>query len=558
MLENIIIRNVAVIDYAEIPFQSGLNILSGETGAGKSIVLEAISLILGSRATTDLIRTECDEASVEGLFDIGSIDWIRPRLEAFGIPCEADELLIRRTIHKSGRHRIWINGTMANLTTLQEVCEGLVDLCGQHEHQSLLKHTTQLELLDRYGGLTAEANSYRETFSSWKTAREELDRLQNEENERQKRADFLDFQIKELRDADLQAGEDEALAQEKTLLQSAESRVQTAEAIRRTLEDEDSGTLEGLRGSMNRMRNLAALDERANPLLEGLERALAEAEEVSLSLNRYLNSSDLDPSRLATVQERLSLIADLRRKYGASVADMIATLEKLELECSGIARTAERLNELQSAVTKLQDQVRTLGGTLSKARLKTAKVFADSVTGELSDLKMGEAIFSIELSPKNEILDWSVQGADLIQYQVRTNRGETARQIGKIASGGELSRLMLAIRRVISDKGGIGVYLFDEVDSGVGGQTAFEVGRKLKSVARFNQVICITHIPQVASFADHHLTVRKMVSGKRTVTHVVPLNSPERKQEIARMLGGPQLTKKSLENAAELLEMALN
>jgi DNA repair protein RecN (Recombination protein N) len=557
MLENIIIRNIAVIDHAEIPFQSGLNILSGETGAGKSIVLEAISLILGSRASAELIRAGCEEASVEGLFDISSIDWIRPRLESFGIPCDSNELLIKRTIHLSGRHRIWINGTMANLSTLQEVCEGLVDLCGQHEHQSLLKSTTQLDLLDRYGGLTVEAGAYRDAFTAWKGAREEFAHLQSEENERQKRADFLGFQIKELRDAELQTGEDEALAQEKQLLQSAESHVQTAESIRRTLEDDENGTMEGLRTCLNRMRQLAALDDRAAPLREGLERALAEAEEVSLSLNRYLNSNDLDPSRLALVQERLSLLADLRRKYGSTVSEMLETMEKLEDESRNLSKATDRLEELQSEVEKHQEQVRELGATLSRARLKAAKVFSDSVTGELSDLKMGEAQFSIDLAAREQMTDWNLAGPDAIHYLVQTNRGEAARAIGKVASGGELSRLMLAIRRVISDKGGIGVYLFDEVDSGVGGQTAFEVGRKLKSVARFNQVICITHIPQVASFADHHLTVRKMVVGKRTVTQVMPLNESERKQEIARMLGGPQLTKKSLENAAELLDLAL-
>jgi DNA repair protein RecN (Recombination protein N) len=232
-------------------------------------------------------------------------------------------------------------------------------------------------------------------------------------------------------------------------------------------------------------------------------------------------------------------------------------LERLEAESGTIARSGQRLEALSVEVDQLAGQVRRLGETLSLARAKTAKIFSDSVTGELSDLKMGEATFSIDLSPRADLEEWTAGGSDQVQYLVRTNRGETSRPIGRVASGGELSRLMLAIRRVISDKGGIGVYLFDEVDSGVGGQTAFEVGRKLKSVARFNQVICITHIPQVASFGDHHLTVRKMVTGKRTVTQVVPLNTPERKQEIARMLGGPQLTKKSLENAAELMEMAV-
>lgn len=557
MLQTLKIRNIAVIDQAEIPFREGLNVLSGETGAGKSIVLEAISLVLGGRATADLIRTGCDEAVVEGLFDVTSIGWIRARMDALGFDSTSGELLIKRTVARSGKHRIHVNGSLATLSILQELCDGLIDLCGQHEHQSLTRAHTQLELLDRYGSLGAQVHAFGERFGQMRALEAEHTHLSQLEAERSKRADFLRFQIEELREAELTSGEDESLAREKQLLQSAESRTGSAEAVRAALEDEESGALNPLRGSLNRLRALVQLDPALQPTLEGLERGLAELEEVTISLNRYLGAAELDPDRLATVQERLSLLADLRRKYGASVDEMIVTLSGLENQLGELEGAEAKLATLATEIERARAEILKLGKKLSQARKKAAALLGDSVSAELKDLKMDEAVFSVELTEKELLADWTAAGGDAIQFLIRTNRGDTAKSLGKVASGGELSRLMLAIRRVIADKGGIGVYLFDEIDAGIGGQTAYQVGKKLKSVAAYNQVICITHLPQVASFADHHLVVRKSSVGKRTVTEVNELASlKERKEELARMLGGPELTRKSLENAAELLALA--
>jgi DNA repair protein RecN (Recombination protein N) len=308
---------------------------------------------------------------------------------------------------------------------------------------------------------------------------------------------------------------------------------------------------------MGKMRALSQTDERATPILETIERALLETEEATLALNRYLGGVDLNPERLEQVQTRLSLLADLRRKYGASVTEMLETYARLQSEYASLEAASTRIEALSAELTATETELKKLGKKLSAARKKAADLLAASVTGELKDLKMSDAVFTVELAPKEAIEDYTASGADLIHFVVRTNKGEDARPLGKIASGGELSRLMLAIRRVIADKGGIGVYLFDEIDAGIGGQTAFQVGKKLKSVAGYNQVLCITHLPQVASFADHHLVVRKSSSSKRTVTEVIALSkASERKEELARMLGGPELTKKSLENAAELLELA--
>ena len=556
MLETLSIKNIAIIDHAEIPFKPGLNILSGETGAGKSIIIESISLILGSRANIDLIRANCEEAVVEGMFDLKETPWIQQRLERLGFHTENSELLIKRVIHRGGRHRIYVNGELATLAILQDLCEGLVDLCGQHEHQSLLKSPTQLDLLDRYGGLTDQTRGFSTQFSHFRSLGRERDALASAESDRSKRADYLKFQIAELKEADLKSNEDDKLHAEKLLLQSAEARIQAAEAVNQAMDAEEEGALNLLRTAAAKLKALTLLDPKSSSILEGMERAIAEVEEVSLSLGRYVRSVDLDQERLEWVQDRLALIADLRRKYGATVSQMITNLRGLEKEFGDLEHNNERLAQIEADLDQSRKDLQKVANKLSQARHKVSELLAKSVTAELKDLKMGDARFLVELADREDLATWTPSGKDAVQFCVQTNKGEPARPLGKIASGGELSRLMLAIRRVIADRGSIGVYLFDEIDAGIGGQTAFQVGKKLKSVSQYNQVICITHLPQVASFADHHLSVRKSTQGSRTQTRILQLSVAERKQELARMLGGPDLTKKSLENAAELLDLA--
>ncbi len=556
MLETLKIQNLAVIDSVEVPFEPGLNILSGETGAGKSIVIEAISLILGSRATADLIRSGANEAVIEGVFSTKDLPWLEKRLLDADFAVNDGTLLIKRVVSRAGKHRIYINGSLATLANLQAICEDLVDLCGQHEHQSLLKAGTQIEMIDRFGGLTKETDAFEKLFTTYRQAREELAALSGNEGERSRRADFLRFQIEELRAAELAPEEDEKLQTEKNLLQSSETRISHAEAIRQALEEED-GALSALRGAVSRVKALAQIDGETTAIREALDRALAEAEDASLEVNRYLGSIDLDPERLEVLQTRLSRLAELRRKYGATTEEMITMLETLEAELSGFENSEARAKELEAELTKLEKKILTAAEALSEKRTKVAKLLGKSVTDELKDLRMSDAKFSVDLQFGRDPATYGPRLAgNTVQFVVQTNKGEDARPLGKIASGGELSRLMLSIRRVIADRGGIGVYLFDEIDAGIGGQTAFEVGKKLKSVANHNQVICITHVPQVAAFADHHLSVQKSEKKNRTETSVVELSPKERKDEIARMLGGPVLTKKSLSNAGELIDLA--
>ena len=556
MLQTLNIKNIAIIDSAEITFKEGLNILSGETGAGKSIIIEAISLLLGSRAKAEWVRSGCEEAVIEGLFDISDMSWMPARLDKLGINSSDSELLIRRSIHQGGKHRIHVNGQLATVAILQELCEGLVDLCGQHEHQSLTKPPVQLGLLDQYGELKVLANSVSEKVSQLRAFRDEKTLILKSEAEREKRLDFLKFQIEELRSANLREGEDELLQREKQLLQSAEARLQVAEAARQALEADGEGALNLLRAAQAKAKSLKQLDDRSGNIAEALERATAEAEDAAISLNRYLGSVDLNSELLEEIQARLSLIADFRRKYGASIPEMLTTLSRLDEEFTALNQAEVRLKDLDKQIETLRNELARIGKKLSQGRKKAAEQLSAEVTKELKDLKMSDARFEVELTVSDNVDEWTLSGADQIQFTIQTNRGEPARPLGKIASGGELSRLMLAVRRIISDHGNIGVYLFDEVDAGIGGQVAFEVGKKLKSVAKNNQVLCITHLPQVASFADHHLVVRKGTKGSRTMTEVLALKKSERKEELARMLGGPELTKKSLENASELLELA--
>jgi len=555
MIQTLKIKNLVIIDSVEIGFRRGLNVLSGETGAGKSIVIEAIALLLGGRANVDLIRNGQEEAVVEGIFDIAAISWARQRLERLGFSCDSSELLIKRIVSRSGRHRIYINGELATLTILQDLCDGLVDLCSQHEHQSLVKPNIQLELLDRYGGLGEQLQNYAASFSHHRSATKEFAMLKGAEEERAKKVDFLRFQINELREANLKPNEDEQLAAEKQLLQSAEQRVQTADTVRGILESDEEGAMSALRTAFSKLRALVLLDEKVAPIGQGLERAVAEIEEAVFALNKYVGSIEVSSDRLVEVQERLALIADFRRKYGTTVGEMIARLSVLENDYQNLDTIGQRLEEVSETLEKSKAELMKLGDKLSSARKKVSDLFAKTVSGELKDLKMPGAKLIIEVM-KKDFGDWTVAGADSLQFLVKTNPGEEAKPLGKIASGGELSRIMLAVRRVIADRGGIGVYLFDEIDAGIGGQTAFEVGKKLKSVAGYNQVICITHLPQIASFADHQLSVRKSTRGNRTVTEVLELSAKERKEELARMLGGPQLTKRSLENAAELIQLS--
>ncbi len=555
MLQTIKIKNFALIENAEIPFEKGLNILSGETGAGKSIILEAISLLLGGRANSEVIRTGSDEAIVEGYFDIEELPWLKDRLKAVGIECD-NELLIKRSLHRSGKNRIFINGELATLNMLSSVCEDLVDLCGQNEHQSLFKSNVQMELLDQFSELEPQTNKVREQFKKTIALREEWDSLKKKEEERIQRLEFIQFQIEELKEASLVPGEDEKLQTEKKLLQSSEQRMTLASQIESAI-DGDEGAMSAVKVAFTRVKSLLQMDETTQELYQTLERAHAEVEEASRLTRQYLNQDGLGSGNLEEVQGRLSLITNLKRKYGQSIDEILAHQQKLGSEMDLLLNLSSRLDGLESQFQKQKDSALKLAKDLFQKRKKGAEAFTKAISKELKELRMQDAEVEVAISFQDDLTAWGPDSlGSLIELLVQTNLGEDKKSIERIVSGGELSRLMLAIRRVIADKGGIGVYLFDEIDAGLGGQTAFTVGKKLKSVAGYNQVICITHVPQVACFADHHLSIVKRTVKGRTVTEVTTLNKEGRREEVARMLGAEKLTPAAIKNAKDLIEEA--
>jgi DNA repair protein RecN (Recombination protein N) len=556
MLQTIKIKNFALIENAEIPFGSGLNILSGETGAGKSIILSAISLLLGGRATADVIRNGSEEAVVEGFFDVTDLPWIKVRLKEVGIDSDDSELLIKRTVNRNGKNRVFINGELATLNMLQAICEDLVDLCGQNEHQSLFKSGVQLDLVDRYSELQKEAAVVQTQFSKTILLREEWENLKKKEDERVQKLEFIRFQIHELNEAALSAGEDESLHQEKKLLQTHEQRLSLAAQIESALDGEE-GALQSIKLAVAKAKNLIQVDHGIQELFDSLTRSVAEVEEASRLTRIYLGSADQNPNRLEEVQERLSLITNLKRKYGQTIEEIISHHAKLKSEIDLLENLSTRLESLENEFVQEKDTLKKLAKNLFLKRKKSSEQFSKAIIKELKELRMADASVSVNLEFQEDLQFWGAESlGSEIAFEVQTNLGEDRKQIQKIVSGGELSRLMLAIRRVIADKGGIGVYLFDEIDAGLGGQTAFTVGKKLKSVAAYNQVICITHVPQVACFADHHLSISKHSVKGRTLTEVKVLSEEGRREEIARMLGSEKLTSAAMKNAKDLIESA--
>lgn len=559
MLEVLKIKNFAIIDDAEVQFKEGLNIISGETGAGKSIVLDALTLVLGGRATSDFIRTGADEAVVEGFFDISEMPWIQERLSKQGFSsAETGTLLIKRTMNRSGKNRIYVNGELATLSLLEQLSHGLVDLCSQHEHQTLTKPHAQLDLLDRFHDLEKPLKDYQSRYSQYRSLKSELEALTSSQADRQAKLDFMKFQLSELNESGIEGLDEEKLKEEYKLLQTSEKRGNLVGACLGSLESDEAGVMQQLLATRSKVENLVALDPALESIQSSIQTGIAALEQLQFSLEKYQRTIGLDPTQLEQVHSQLAKIGTLKRKYQcASVEELRKFQQKLSENLDTLENLTERIADVESQISIAETDVRGIADELSKARRKTAQKLEREITAELHDLKMEGVKFSIKLDPIQEIGAWnSKTGADHVEFFIQTNTGEGLYPLGKIASGGELSRVLLAIRKVIAHRGPIGVYFFDEVDAGMGGATAFQVGKKLKSVSLFNQVLCITHLPQVAVYADWHLTVEKSVKGKRTVSEFKPLTPKTQQEEIARMLGGDQVTKGSLKNALELIAMA--
>jgi DNA repair protein RecN (Recombination protein N) len=556
MLQELRIKNFAIIDELNLSFSKGLNILTGETGAGKSIILNAVHLLLGDKATEEWIRSSEEEASVEALFDISGNLEVRekikdkiPHLQGSGAE---DSLLIRRVISRSGRGKVFINGNLATLGVLSEVGEGLLSIYGQHEHQSLQRVETHIDILDEFGGLLGLREEFQKQYQEFISLSEEVERIRTEKERRAKERDLMAFQTKEIEASGIQIGEEESLKEERTILNHAKKLMDFSRAAEETLYSEEGSVIERIQRILNQGREMAAIDPSLSQPLKGLESTLIQVEEIALVLRDYSRRVEINPMRLEEIESRLEEIDRLKRKYGSTIEEVLSFKRKIDEALKSFTFDEERLSQLEVRLEPLRQTVIDLGKKLSEERKKVALELKRSIERELNSLGMKKTIFEIHIDP----LPLSPKGVDRVEFLISPNVGEEVKPLAKIASGGELSRIMLAMKRILAKVGGRQVLIFDEVDSGIGGAMAEVVGKKLRELSRHHQVICVTHLPQIACFADQHHSVRKEVKSGRTITQVDRLDKESIMDEIARMLGGVKVTEKTKAHAKEMIENA--
>jgi DNA repair protein RecN (Recombination protein N) len=557
------VRNFAIIDELEVDFRAGLNVVTGETGAGKSILINALGLVLGGRASSELVRSGAESAEVEALFDIGDDPQARERAERASVATDR-ELVLRRVIDKGGRTRAYANGRMASAGQLAELAEGLVNISSQHEHHTLVDSSSHLFFLDAFAGLDESRKEVASAHGLLQRLSTEHEQAVAKARSRAEREDLLRYQTGEIKELSPQPGEIEALTEERDRQRYAEKLVSTTGRAEEKLYSGDGAVCEMLARVASEVREVAAIDPALAPLAEQLAGAGLQLEEAARELGSYAHKVVADPQRLTEIEERLSALERLRRKYGGSIESILEHQRRAEQELQELAESEERIEALQAEVDKGVQATEKLARALSAARRKAAEGLGRAITAELESLGMGDAKVVVEVEDCPSSGDalavggahLSPTGIDRVEFLIATNRGEEPRPLGKIASGGELSRAMLAVKRVLAGLGPAGLYVFDEVDAGIGGAVAEVIGRKLQQIARHHQVICITHLPQIAVFADAHFFVHKAVTKGRTRSQIKTLTAAEQRDEIARMLGGIQITDKTRAAAAEMLRSA--
>ena len=571
MLTTLRITGFAVVDQVEVRFGPGLNVLTGETGAGKSLLVGALHLVLGGRMSADVLREGAEEASVEALFELPTDHPALARLEASGIPARdasgdgLAELLVRRVVSRAGRGRVFVNGTLCTVAILEGALRGVVDVTGQHEHVSLLDAGTHLDLLDAFAGAAAPGGlraRYREAFEALSALVREERALADDEGERARRADYLAFQIDELESVDPVPGEDARLEQERKVLSGAARLAEAARGAEALAYGEEGSASERIGQALRVLQEASGLDPRLEETVALLRSAAAEVEEAGRSLSRYAGAMGGDPGRLVEVDDRIAALRGLARKHGGSLEAALARRESMKGELAGLTGAEGRRAEVARAVAVQAGAAAAFAAGLGRERRKAAQAFCRAVAEELEGLAMSRCRVEVAFSDPGGSIEAAGQrlaatGAETAEILIAPNPGEPPRSLARVASGGELSRVLLAVKRALSRADPVRSYVFDEVDAGIGGAVAEAVGRALADVARDRQVICVTHLPQVAAFADRHARVEKRVAGGRTTTGVVPLEAEgERRAEVARMLAGQTVTASALEHAAALIAAA--
>ena len=560
MLRLLRIRNLALIRELEIEFDRGLNLLTGETGSGKSILVDALGLLLGARSSQEMIRSDCDTAILEGLFEIERCPSVSRMLAESGFEPEDGSLLIRREISVSGRNRVFINNHLATVSMLKQFGEKLADIHGQQDQRSLLDLSTHLEWLDDFGGNAAMRGEIGECYRRLRETARQLASLETNEQERLRRIDILQFQIDEIRQVDPRPGERESLENEKNILSNRERILGLAtEAYAQLYESETSllqelGHLERILGELERY------DKNWTPHRETLQEVRYRLEDVAYASRDYADGSDFSPERLDQVHQRLHTLEKLEKKYGSSSHDVLEYLGHCTKELEDLLSYAESSAKLSEQLQRDSQRYRALADALSEKRRRDAERLEQDIRKEFTALAMERMEMRVHFHPPGEGARqeripsfYGLDGIDHVEFLIAPNKGEEIRPLAKIASGGELSRLMLSIKSLCGSEEADRTLVFDEVDAGIGGRVAEAVGKRLRDISAENQVLCVTHLPQIAAFARHHYSVRKEDAGGRTETMVKRLNDSERVRELSRMLGGETITQTTRRHAQEML-----
>ena len=561
MLLELRIKNFAIIESLDLTFGPGLNIFTGETGAGKSIIMDAIAIVLGDRATNDLVRTSADEASVEALFDISGAKGVKEVIEAAGIDY-SDTLVIKRVVQKAGRNKIYINGSLATLVTLTETGRLLIDIYSQSEHQSLTRPEEHIELLDSFIGLVAPDGLRAQMSAAHKeyvALKKEYDRVVGSSGDAESQKDFLEYQLKEIEGVGLTGGEDLELAGTRKRLENAEKLKEAAGGAERTVYSDSGSVVERLGAVLGSLKEVAGFDPPLIPVVKRLETCLFEIEDAAAFLRDYSNSIEYDADELERVGDRLDLISRLKKKHGTDIAGIIAKAKALSEELLALDDAEGRAKKLEAAMDEAKKRSLLVAVKLTKERETGAVALKAQLERELTDLGMGSAVFEVVLEVERDLegtVRFGAKGSDRVSFFISPNPGEEVKPLSRIASGGELSRTMLAMKRVTA-AGRVATLVFDEIDTGVGGPMGQVVGTKLAEVARTHQVLCITHLPQIAAFAtDHYVVTKDSTGAGRTITSIRKLKEPELVEQISWMLGGVEITEASRRHAVELVEAA--
>lgn len=562
MLVELKVSHFAIIDNIHIHFKEGLNVLSGETGSGKSVLLKSLALLMGGKASADIIRTGHTQAIVEGRFDLSDRKDIEKLLESMGIELEDKSLIVRRLISAEDKSKIYLNGSLSTLNALRDIVaplievtghhSPLIEMTGQHENRHLLSKSYHLDLVDQYIGAIQKRSEYHDKYNQWLAEKTELLDLEKNAAQKSQRLDFLLFQKNEIEKLDLSPGEDHQIEFELKKVKNFAKISQFVDQTESTLYTDDDSAIARLNSIIKRATEMAQLDPSLGEKVEVLNQAKGLIDDAVYSLRQYTSQIDGDASQLETLESRLSDLRKLQKKYGPTVDDILKALMEFEIEINTLQNSDERIDQLKKHLVILEKELKVAALELHKKRLNGSKLLADSVNKELLDLNMKGVTFHVQVLENAELGPYGISD---VEFLSQNSTKDPLRPLSKVSSGGELSRMLLSLKRVVGHSSHPRTYLFDEVDTGVSGPTAEKVGKKLKSIAKNQQVICVTHLPQVAACGDHHFYISKSPTKDSVSMTVTELKSKERIEEIARLISGEKVTKTSLAHAKELLNL---